>query len=246
MTAAAVFVLSTGLFAQEVLRPTSIIDTPTAFTLGRGMYQMSFMAYDGGGMEFKSSIGIHDAIYFGLSFDVEHAIGKEDAEPNTPGVVAKIKFTDGWDTFPISIALGYDSFYIGSLGRIEDAGSSDRYNGDKLNHMLYGPYLAVTKPLYIAGGEQYFSFGIRVPAYPSYVPEDTAYFVSLDIPLGTMFAVKAEGERIYWNLKHSEDWLFNAGLRLNFMPNAGIDFCVIFQHDQKPNRIIRVEYSDAF
>ena len=34
-------------------------------------------------------------------------------QANIPGVIAKIKFIDGIGSFPIFIAVGYDSFYVG-------------------------------------------------------------------------------------------------------------------------------------
>jgi hypothetical protein len=204
------------------------------------------LAYDRGGIEMKSFIGIHDAIFFGISFNVDHAVGKEKAEPNVPGVVAKLKFTDGWESFPISIAAGYDSFYMGDASKVGSGVDPSSYSSGDHNKMLYGPYLAVTKPIYLFDSEQYFSFGIRIPTQPDYVPKDASYFASFDLPLGKMFSFKAETERIYYNFKRHEDWLGNLGLRFNFMPNAGIDFGVIFQKDQKPNRIIKVEYSNAF
>ena len=98
------------------------INSPTAFTLPRAGFDVSMLAYDRGGMEFKTIVGVHDAIFIGVSLDVDHAVGKEKADANTPGVVAKLKLTDGWESFPISIALGYDSFYIGAYGKVESSG----------------------------------------------------------------------------------------------------------------------------
>jgi len=238
--------LYSSAYAQEFVRPVSIIDTPSAFTIARGTYQISMFAYDQGGINFKTFIGLHEAVFLGVSYDVEHAIGKDKPEQNYPGVVAKLKLTDGWESFPISMAIGYDSFYFGSIGKIENFKSAKHYEVNDYNRMFYGPYAAITKPLYAFGDEQYFSFGVRLPVYPVYVPGDTSYFLSLDIPLGKLFTFKIEGERIYYNFKQHDDWLLNAALRFNFMGNAGIDFCFMFQNDEKVNRIIKVEYTNVF
>ncbi|HEY1406378.1 MAG TPA: hypothetical protein VF857_07200 [Spirochaetota bacterium] len=237
---AGICLLSSQAFPEQSFHFTSEIDTPTAYTIGRGTYNLSLWGYDQGGVEFKAYIGLHDYFYLGASFDVEHAIGKEKPHANIPGVVAKIKFTDGWETFPISVAIGYDSFYIGTPGKYKDD------DNDAANRMIYGPYFVITKPIYLLNSEQHISGGIRVPAQPKFVAKDTAYFASLDIPLGKYFTLKGETERIYYNLHRPKDWLFNAGMQYSFLMKFGVEFDIICQRHERVNRVIRVEYSDAF
>ncbi len=225
------------VFSQS--KSTTGIDTPTAFTIQRGMYQVAFLGYDNGGVELKTIIGLHDLLFLGISFDMQNAIGKGDPEPNIPGVIARLRITEGWPAFPVSIAFGYDSFYIGSIGKSENS-----YN--ELNRMVYGPYLALTNPIYLFDSEQYVSYGIRVPTQPSYVPGDTSYFLCFDVPLGEAFRVKAEAERVYYNFRRHEDWLLNFGLRYTYLEQVGIEFDLMLQNDQKPNRIIRIIYNDEF
>ncbi len=237
------------LGAQYYSRNTVEIDTPTAYTLTRGTYQVSVLGYDRGGIELKTLIGLHDNVFLGVSFDVQNAIGKERTEPNVPGVVAKIKFTDGWERFPISIAVGYDSFYIGQQGRVyfnETEPDADHYSDNELNRMIYGPYFVVTKPIYLLDDEQHINFGMRVPTQPNYVPDDTSYFISLDVPLGQSFMFKMEGERIYYDFDRPREWLFNMGFRYSYMNHLGIEFGVLFQHDEPAHRIVRVEYRNEF
>ena len=107
-----------GLYAQN--KSTVGIDTPTAYTIEKGTYLATLLGYDGGGIELKTIIGLHNNIYLGAAFDIQSAIGKEDAKPNIPGVIARLKFTDGWKTFPISVAIGYDSFYLGKEGKVNN------------------------------------------------------------------------------------------------------------------------------
>jgi hypothetical protein len=226
-------------FAQHYVRNTSVIDTPTAYTIGRGTYQVSLLGYDNGGVEIKMILGLHDIFYLGVSEDMQNAIGKDKPKPNVPGVIAKLKFTDGWPTFPISLAMGYDSFYIGEEGKT--------YNPDnELNRMIYGPYAVITKPIYILDDEQHLHFGIRVPTQPDYVPGDTAYFFSLDIPLGEFFIFKAETERIYYDFSRSREWLYNVGMRYSYLGRLGVEFDVLIQPREPANRIIRIEYNDEF
>ena len=228
-----------ALQAQQAVHSPAEIDTPTAFTISRGTYALSLFAYDRGGLEMKAFIGVHDNIYLGVSSDVEHAIGKDTPHFNIPGVVAKVKFTDGWETFPISIAAGYDSFYLGSEGKKEN-------RDNELNRMIYGPYLVITKPIYLLDSEQHIGGGIRVPTYPHFYGSDTSYFASFDIPMGEFFTLKGETERVYYNFRRPGDWLFNTGFKYTYMSKFSIEFDLMFQYDEPVNSIIRVEYTDEF
>lgn len=228
-----------NLHAQYVARSCEVIDTPTAYTINRGTYQFSFLGYDNGGLEVRSFIGLHDNLFLGMSFDMQNAIGKDEVQPNVPGVLAKIKFTDGWETFPISIALGYGSFYIGNESKTEN------YDNE-LNRMIYGPYFVVTKPVFLLGNEQHISGGIRVPAQPYYVPEDSSYFISFDFPLSDSVIFKTEGERIYYNFSNPRKWIWNVGLKYSYMNHIGIEFFVMFQKQDRANRMLRIEYIDQF
>ena len=226
-------------FAESYSRSNSVIDTPTAYTLERGMYQVSFLAYDNGGVELKAVMGLHDNFYLGASFDVQNALGKEEPEAHAPGVITKIKFTDGWERFPVSIAIGYDSFYIGQEGKT--------YNStNKLNRMIYGPYFVVTKPVYLLDEEQHLHFGVRVPLQPYYVPEDASYFVSFDIPLGNSVIFKAEGDRIYCDFSRPKEWMLNLGLKYSYLNHLGVEFDLLMQKKSRSNRVLRIEYIDEF
>ncbi|HPJ39904.1 MAG TPA: hypothetical protein PLT75_15795 [Spirochaetota bacterium] len=240
----------TPVAAQNYVRNAVVIDTPTAYTISRGSYQVSILGYDNGGLEFKTFIGLHDNLYLGISFDVQSAIGKDDAEPNVPGVIAKLKITDGWEMFPISIAFGYDSFYIGQQGKVYNNNTNEdddvEYDENELNRMIYGPYFVITKPIYLFGDEQHVNFGMRVPTQPNYVPEDTSYFLSLDVPLGQYFVFKTETERIYYDFSRGREWLYNVGLRYQYLNNFGIEFDILFQREERAHRIIRIEYRDVF
>ena len=228
---------SVNVFSQG--KQTTVINTPTAFTIARGTYKVSLLQYDNGGMEFKSFLGLHDILYLGASVDVQNAIGKDDAKFNVPGVIGRVKFTDGWDVFPIAIATGYDSFYIGNEGFEEN-------KKNKLNRLIYGPYLAFTGSIYLFDSEQFLTLGIRTPTQPHYKPDKTSYFSSLDIPMGDFFRFQVETERIYWNFQDTKDWLLNLGIKYNYFDKIGFTFAVILQKDERPNRVFRIEYHGEF
>lgn len=224
-------------YSQQYIRNTSVIDTQTAYTINRGSYQFSFWGYHNGGVELKAIIGLFDIFYCGVSFDFQNAIGKDKPRPNIPGVVAKVKLFEGWEAFPLAIGFGYDSFYTGSHVENEE---------NPLNRMLYGPYIVVTKPIYLLNDEQHISFGVRMPVQPDYNPGDTSYFLGIDFPLGELFILKMEFERIYYDFSRHNDWLWNVGLRYSYMYQLGIEFDVMLQPKENPNRIIRIEYTDQF
>lgn len=238
------------IFPQDYYRYCTVIDTQTAFTIEKGMYQMSLMAYNDGGIQSKIFAGLTDEIFFGVSLDVEHVIGKDEIEPNVPGVVFKMRITDGWENWPVSFSIGYDSFYMGQVGKADNNYSSDgessNFNYTNLNKMIYGVYAVVTKPLYSFGSEQHLSFGLRIPTQPDYVPVDSSYFISFDVPLGSKFVIKSELERIYWDFSRLEQWLANAGLRYNIIDKVGIEFSFRFESGEEPNRVLRIEYNDRF
>ncbi len=238
-----IILLVTPVYLPAQGKQTVIIDTPTAFTIARGTYKMSLLAYDNGGVEFKTFLGIHNIIYLGASFDIQNAIGRDSANFNVPGVIARLKFTDGWEAFPVAIATGYDSFYTGSDGREPDMTATEE---DDLNRVIYGPYLVFTGSIYLFDAEQYLSFGLRTPAQPAYKPENTSYFSSLDIPLGEFFRLQLEIERVFWDFRDNEDWLYNVGIKYNYFDEIGIEIAVLFEQDEKPNRVIRIEYHGEF
>lgn len=241
-TSISLFMLFHGQLAAQG-KQTVIIDTPTAFTISRGTYKLSLLEYDNGGMEFKTFLGLHDVVFLGVSFDVQNAIGKDAPHYNVPGVIARLKFTDGSEFFPIAIAAGYDSFYTGSEGREKDMTESEE---DDLNRVIYGPYFVFTGSIYLFDSEQYLSAGIRTPTQPDYKPDNTSYFTSLDIPLGEFFRFQFELERVFWNFRDNDDWLYNVGIKYNYLDMIGFEIAVIMEREEKPNRVIRIEYHNEF
>ncbi len=214
------------------------IDTPTAVTLPRASYAVGLWGYNDGGILTKAIVGIHDQIYFGVSFDVENAIGSQQAQFNVPGVIAKIKFTDGWAEMPFLIAAGYDSFYSGKNGKIEGA-------DNPFARVIYGPYAVVTKPIFLFGLQQNLHFGVRTPVQPLYVPEDTSGFVSLDFPIGN-FVPMIELGRVYFDADRTNEILMNVGFRFNFFENLSVELDFMMQRGETTNRMLIFEYMDTF
>lgn len=230
-------IFPTYLSAQS--KQTVVMNTPTAFTIAKGTYKVSFLEYDNGGMEFKTYLGLHNIFFLGVSFDVQSAIGRDKPEFNVPGVIAKVKFTDGSSSLPIAIAAGYDSFFVGYDGVEENP-------ENELDRVIYGPFFVLTGSIFLFDSEQFLSVGVRMPTQPHYRPERTSYFTSLDIPLGEYFRLEGGVERLYWNFKKHKEWLYSAGLKYIYQDHVGFEVAVIMQQHMRPNRVLRVEYHDQF
>jgi hypothetical protein len=226
-------------FAQTQTKNIKNIDTPTAFTLGRGVYSISVMGYDGGGLEFSTAAGLFDAFYFGISLDFQNVIGKETPRLHVPGVVAKIQLTDTVAGWPIYMAIGYDSFYMGGYGIRNDSRNI-------VDRIIFGPYFVITQPIYLLTGEQYVSYGIRLPTQPIYVPDETSYFLALTFPFTEKFHFKCEMARVFWNFRRPDHWLYNFGFSYIFEGKLAFSFDFLWQPGETPSRVLRVEYRDRF
>ena len=215
------------------------INTPTAFTAERGNYDVSLLAYDRGSVEFKAFVGLTSFAHLGASFDIQSAIGKDKVIANVPGVIGKIKFTDGWEQWPISVAVGYDSLFV-PWHNLYTAHRS------RHNRSIYGPYAAITKPIYLFDDEQYITWGVQMPLQPEYLPKDTSYYMAIDFPLRSAFRFKGEIERVFWDFRKYEEWLYGFGVRYTYLNQLSVEFDFLFKAHEKCNRVIRIEYYDHF
>ncbi|MBN2079867.1 MAG: hypothetical protein JW838_12950 [Spirochaetes bacterium] len=247
-----------------------LVNNPTAYTIERASYAFNCFVHDEGGMEIKSYVGVHDNIYFGVSFNIDHFLGGEIMRPSIPGVVAKIKLVDGFYYVP-AIALGYDSFYQGKHPVIDDARSFKNKvrNGPYfifINPLVYvyrknirkdlyyndyfgihqGPYVVFTSPIYLFKSEQFIVYGVRMPVQPKFRPRDTSYFFGLDIPLGKYFRIKAELDRVFWDLRRPGEWIINFGARVTFFDQLGLELDLIYEPGERLNRVLKIEYHGMF
>ncbi|MDH4198820.1 MAG: hypothetical protein OEV66_00425 [Spirochaetia bacterium] len=214
------------------------IDTPTAATLAKGGYSIGIWGYDNGGIFTRALMGIHDSIFLGVSFDTQNLIGSGAPVFNIPGVIGRIKITDGFDDFPLLIAVGYDAFYG------NDSASSLRQSWTSLR-MIYGPYVVFTKPLFLLKHEQSFNLGLRTPIQPVARPEDTSLFLSLNFPIG-QFIPMFEIERIFFSVARFNEILFNIGFRYELYDDFAIELNLLMTFNQPASRVLTFEYVGAF
>lgn len=231
-----------GTSSHAIVPHLDSIDTPTAVTLPRGAYDVSFFGYGEGGVLTKASIGLHEKIFLGMSFDARRVIGDGEVEPNIPGVTARIKFTDGLPQFPVLVAIGYDSLYSGKAARVGEEYYDDL---NPYNRVMYGPYMVVTKPIFLFNAEQHISFGTRIPVQPVYLPSDTSVFMAFDFPLGD-FVPMIEVQRLYFDTKRLSQVMFNFGFRYNMISNLALELNFMTGPDMLPNRMVVLQYIDRF
>lgn len=217
-----------------------MINTPTAVTMPKRAYTMSFSEYDEGGILTKAAIGLHDQIYLGAAFDIQHAIGRDDIKMGIPAVIARAKITDGWSNFPLLIGVGYDSIYSHYLpDKITDN------NEEKIDKILYGPFLVFTKPLFIGNMEQHLHFGIRTPVQPEYYAHDTSLFIAFDFPMGNFVPI-LEFENIYFDHRRLKEFSTNLGFRFNIFGSLAFEFSLLMIPKRKVNRMLTIEFIHEF
>lgn len=234
-------ILTAVLFASPAIWANpqlDTIDTPTAASLSRGSYSISVWGYNNGGIFTRAIMGIHDNIFLGVSFDIQNVIGSDTLIFNIPGVIARIKISDGWNNFPLLIAVGYDAFYANEKA----AKTNKSWTGMR---MVYGPYVALTKPIFLFKGEQHISTGVRVPVQPSFNSDDISCFLSFDFPIG-QFIPMFEIERIFFSNKRLDEVLVNAGFRFELYEDIAVELNLVMGINKPSSRILTFEYVGSF
>jgi len=228
------------LFFQNIFSnpQLDLIDTPTAATLPRGAFNITMLGYEQGGILNKTAVGLHDNIFLGVSFDIEHVIGRDKVKFNIPGVLARIKITDSIQDIPVLISFGYDSFYPESYQQINPDFTVN-------SRLIYGPYLVITKPLFTGTLEHHLHIGVRLPVQPYYQPDESSMFIGYDLPLG-QFVPMMEVEKILFNQYRLNEYRFNTGIRFNLYDSLALEINFMLTGKKETNRVVNFEYAGSF
>ena len=206
------------------------VDTPTLITIPKGSYSLTVGGYNNGGISAKTIVGLTDYFYLGAAFDVMNLIGSDKIKFNIPGILAKIRFTEGWNQFPLFVGIGYDSFYSFS---------------SRTQEIVYGPYFALTKPLFLFGSEQHIHFGIRMQVQPYYNPKSFSAFISIDIPIGR-FVPMIELSNLYFNNRIKEAFI-NLGLKISLFESLAMELDLFYSlNSQLLSRVFLFEFINFF
>jgi hypothetical protein len=224
----------------------NLIDIPTAWTILRGYYDVNVIIYGGGGLSAKISIGLTDRLMLGISEDIGGAIGSQKADWNIPGVLAKLNLIYPSDD-SLGIAIGYDSFLNGEYGKC--------YNNKITEDIVYGIYLAFTKPVSLFRGSQFWHFGVRFPLLPFEARKNgknISLYTGLNIIINREIMIMGEVENIYLNGNRNKEILYNCGIKYNF--SEALSVRLNFQYtssreinpEDKATRSILLEYQNIF
>ncbi len=223
-----------------------LIDVPTALTILRGYYDIEVLAYGGGGIQSKIAIGLTDRIMLGISEDIGGAIGNQKSDWNIPGVIAKVNLVYP-DPDSLGVAIGYDSLLSGEYGKC--------YNNQMTDDIVYGVYVAFSKPVMLFQGEQYWHFGIRFPLLPYEARKNgknISLYTAVNIIINPELMLAGEIENIYINGNRGDEVLYNVGLKYNFTESLSITLNFQYTSSReinptdKPSRSIFLEYQNIF
>ncbi len=226
----------------------NLIDIPTATTILRGYYDIDFLAYGRGGIMTRISIGLTDRIMLGIIEDVDGAIGNHRPDWNIPGVLIKLNLIYP-EPDSLGLAIGYDSLLAGEYGKV--------YNNQLSDDLVYGFYIACSKPVILFKGEQFWHFGLRFPILPPAAREkgkNISLYTGLNIIINTELMIAGEIENIYINSgrNRGSEIIYNLGLRYNF--SEFLNIAVNLQYTQsreinptdRASRALRIGYQNIF
>jgi len=237
-----IFLLNTSISSEII----TLIDVPTAYTLLRGYYNIDFLNYGNGGILTRIAIGLTDRITLGIIEDIDNAIGKEKPDWNIPGVMAKINILYP-DSNKTGVAIGYDVLLMGEYGKV--------YNNEITDDLVYGAYIAFTKPVSLFSGQQFWHFGIRFPILPPAAREkgkNISLYTGLSININSELLLIGEIENIYLTGNRGAQTIYNTGIKYWFSEylNVGLNFqytsAKSINPDEKVSRSLKLEYQNIF
>ncbi len=227
----------------SALHYTTGINNPNAQTEKEKSLALSFMTYDQGGVQNKILISLFDQLDLGFSWSIHRAIGDSTPEFNAPGPVVKWKITEGSNSFPIFISLGYDAFF--AQANLFQGDTSIESTESHINDIYFGPFLVITKPIYLFEFEQFFHVGWKMPAQP-YHPDYSSFFIGFDIPIGPNFIFQMEWDQLFLNPDIWNRTMFHLGFRYITGNNLSIALYFMLTEGQQANRVLQVDYHLRF
>jgi hypothetical protein len=213
----------------------NIIDTPKTYASYKGEIRFDFCIYDRGGILSSATLGLSEALFLGIYLDVGQLIGSEEAQVAQPGVLARLRITDG-STFVPPIAIGYGYFTKGEVHKVDGVTVS-------------GFYAVASAGFFLFRNEQAFVYGLRYPIVPfDYSkPENMSVFLGTDIELSPAFGVKAEIENIRFIKDGWEEIFYNFGFTFNVVDV--LTLAIELKYSPSIDRIVRllsIGYSTHF
>jgi hypothetical protein len=124
-----------------------LIDTPTAYMLPRGSFDLDFNTFPGGGVQSAINIGLANRFMIGLAYGGANILGETTPEWN-PKMEFNLRYMllEQYSTIP-QISIGFSSV---GYGLFQEEDSLIGYNEDRYLVKSPGFYMSISKeyPLY--------------------------------------------------------------------------------------------------
>ncbi len=242
----------------------NLVDIPTADTLMKGRYFLTFRFYQEGGLLVRGFAGLTDRLTVGASYGGVNVVGTGAIEGNPePAFSLKYKLGEEGENLPFALSFGYDGQGYGKYYK-----KGDKLQGKELTESFYqidskGFYLAASKELKnlhatVHGGINYslkdhpakpgisFFLGTRFEATPKLI---------LKLEYNNGFYKEIKWEDVLKDASDLEGNLRKAGGEINLgvqiKYTEGLSLELAFKdlsnrYTESGNRVFQITYSGGF
>ncbi|MEW6557455.1 MAG: hypothetical protein AB1349_08890 [Elusimicrobiota bacterium] len=197
----------------EPVKPTTIVDVPTAEVTEYSSYDLKFRLYGEGGVLSEMVFGVFKPINIGISWDVDKLIGSGTTiDTRPPAILFKAKVFQGGMTIP-AIAIGYSGQGYGSYNNTDETDSIPDTEPDKYQNREKGVYLALTQEYFVPGLE--ITFGCNIYDFDK---EGVYSFAGITYGIENKLVFLSE----YDNIRMAPENRANLGLKLFVTDNVDV------------------------
>lgn len=208
------------------------IDSFTAYSLPKGVYQVNIDNYLNEGLLLGFNVSVFENFEMGVSFGGNHIIGKDDVDWNPrPELHLKYVFID-WEKFP-HFAVGYNSQGFGG------------YSGDGYDIYSKGVFLTCTYGLFSPNFVLTHGFNYTFEKNEN---NKLSAYTGMKIHLGRGFNIVADYDIASNDDRFEENnGYLNSGVKWEFDENLYIEFIIRdILETQEVNRSLRIGYKSIF
>jgi hypothetical protein len=220
-------------------RLISIGSVPTPNSPAKGKFYGDCIMYDGGGVNVRLIVGIFDFLGIGITENIDGLIGSESVNLNIPGAYVKATLIKDWNHF--NLALGFDNFAYGKNGSFLVTNSRP--------YSMYGFFATGGWHYSVFGGNDEFSFGLRIPLLPNEFRDitNTSLFLGMTASFPSFLSFGFTIENFYLTMNRFDQLL--PSFIVTFAPAQQFKVSIILQYEiytQRLNRILSLGYEELF
>jgi len=186
----------TGLLAGSEL-PVRGFDNQTPWCYSRGEFNISFTAYNNGGINLGAGVGVNDRISLGIIEFVDGLIGDGKNKWYIPGVEGKVSILN-LPPEKINTSISYNPLYYGSFS--------------EYTNKSYGITASVGKGFYIASSRPHaLAMGLNLPILPDYARHirELSLYGSMIVSFGQYFKIGTEMGNIHFKKNPVHRFIWN-------------------------------------